>query len=72
LVTKHDNRNFTAGDLDRNSIVKPIADSHDGTAGGGGGCTGTALGSDWGTVMAAVDVLMTLVVLYNAGDMLTS
>jgi hypothetical protein len=38
----------------------------------GGGCAVTALGSDWGTVMAAVNVLMTLAGLYNAGDMLTS
>ena len=39
---------------------------------GGGGCAVTTLGSDWGTAMAAVSVLMTLVVLYSAGDTLNS
>jgi hypothetical protein len=60
-VTKPENRNFRARVLDRSSIVKPIADSHDGW--GGGACTVTTLGSYWGTVMTAVNVLMTLEVL---------
>ena len=68
MVTKPENRNFRARDLERSSIVKPIADSHD----GGVGCTVTTLVSDWETVMAAMNVLTTLVVLYNPGDMLTS
>jgi hypothetical protein len=72
LVTKPENRNFQARGLDRINTVKPIADSHDGAAGGGGGGrTVTALGSDWERVMVAVNVLMTLVVLYNVGDMWT-
>jgi hypothetical protein len=72
LVTKTENRNFRAPVLDRSSIVKQIADSHDGGWGGVDGCTVTTLGSDWGPVMSAVNVLMILVVLYNAGEMLTS
>jgi len=63
LVTKPDNRNFRAQDLDRSSIVKPTADSHVGwSGGGGGGCGREKKGFGGGKVVGRVDYLKKTVV----------